>query len=116
RAARAWLPSRSGSEDPSLTGASGGRFQSRLRGAPAESLPVIASIPSPHTGTIELGPLVIHMYGLMLLVAIAACVTLTGYRYVSRGGDWDLVLRVAVWGVAAGIVGARLYHDLTSWN
>ena len=33
-----------------------------------------------------------------------------------RGGDWDLVLRVAVWGVAAGIVGARLYHDLTSWN
>ena len=27
-----------------------------------------------------------------------------------RGGDWDLVLRVAVWGVAAGIVGARAYH------
>jgi len=23
---------------------------------------------------------------------------------------------VAVWGVAAGIVGARLYHDVTSWN
>jgi prolipoprotein diacylglyceryl transferase len=56
------------------------------------------------------------MYGLMLLVAIAACVALTGVRYVRRGGDWDLVLRVAVWGVAAGIVGARLYHDVTSWN
>jgi prolipoprotein diacylglyceryl transferase len=37
-------------------------------------------------------------------------------RYVKRGGDWDFVLRVAVWGVAGGIVGARLYHDLTSWN
>ena len=37
-------------------------------------------------------------------------------RWVSRGGDWDLIFRVAVWGVAAGIVGARLYHDLTSWN
>src|SRR6185503_14500353 len=24
--------------------------------------------------------------------------------------------KVAVWGVAAGIVGARLYHDVTSWN
>jgi prolipoprotein diacylglyceryl transferase len=35
---------------------------------------------------------------------------------VRRGGDWDLVLRVAVWGVAAGIVGARLYHDVTSWS
>jgi len=77
---------------------------------------VLASIPSPDNGTIDLGPLVLHMYGLMLLLAIAACVGLTGIRYVRRGGDWDLVLQVAVWGVAAGIVGARAYHDLTSWN
>ena len=80
-------------------------------------LPVIrASIPSPHTGTIDLGPLTIHMYGLMLLLAIAACIWLTGVRWTRRGGDWDLVLKVAVWGVAAGIVGARAYHDITSWN
>jgi len=79
--------------------------------------PVIrASIPSPHTGTIDLGPLTIHMYGLMLLLAIAACIWLTGVRWTRRGGDWDLVLKVAVWGVAAGIVGARAYHDITSWN
>jgi phosphatidylglycerol---prolipoprotein diacylglyceryl transferase len=76
----------------------------------------LASIPSPHTGTIDLGPVTIHMYGLMLLLAIAACIWLTGVRWVRRGGDWDLVLRVAVWGVAFGIVGARLYHDITSWN
>jgi len=62
---------------------------------------VIASIPSPHTGTIDIGPLVLHMYGLMLLVAIAGCVALTGVRWVNRGGDWDLIFRVAVWGVAA---------------
>jgi prolipoprotein diacylglyceryl transferase len=37
-------------------------------------------------------------------------------RWVRRGGDWDLVLKVAVWGVAAGIVGARAYHDITSWD
>ena len=79
--------------------------------------PVIrASIPSPHTGTIDLGPLTIHMYGLMLLLAIAACIWLTGVRWTRRGGDWDLVLKVAVWGVAAGIVGARAYHDITSWS
>ncbi len=77
---------------------------------------MVASIPSPHTGTIDVGPFVIHMYGLTLLLAIAACVALTGVRYVRRGGDWDFVLRVAVWGVAGGIVGARLYHDITSWN
>ena len=52
----------------------------------------------------------------MLLLAIAACIWLTGVRWVRMGGDWDLVLRAAVWGVAAGIVGARAYHDATSWN
>ena len=77
---------------------------------------LLAYIPSPHTGTIDVGPLKIHMYGLMLLLAIAGCVALTGYRWVRWGGDWDLVFRVAVWGVAAGIVGARLYHDITSWS
>jgi len=79
-------------------------------------LQLTASIPSPGSGVIDLGPLEIHMYGLMLLLAIAACVGLTGLRWTRRGGDWDLVLRVAVWGVAAGIVGARAYHVLTNWD
>ena len=79
-------------------------------------VPTVASIPSPSSGVIDLGPLHIHMYGLMLLVAIAACVWLTGVRWTRLGGDWDLVLRVAVWGVAFGIVGARVYHDITSWD
>jgi prolipoprotein diacylglyceryl transferase len=79
-------------------------------------VPLIAAIPSPHTGTVDLGPLTIHMYGLMLLLAIAACIALTGWRWTRLGGDWDLVLRVAVWGVAFGVVGARAYHDITSWD
>jgi prolipoprotein diacylglyceryl transferase len=77
---------------------------------------VIASIPSPPTGVYHVGPLTIHMYGLMLLLAIAACIWLTGRRWVSWGGDWDLVYRVAIWGVIFGIVGARIYHLITSWN
>jgi len=77
---------------------------------------VLAFIPSPSSGVVHVGPLTIHMYGLMLLLAIAACVWLTGKRWVARGGDWDLIFRCTVWGVAAGIVGARLYHDITSWN
>jgi prolipoprotein diacylglyceryl transferase len=77
---------------------------------------LLASIPSPHSGIVHLGPLTIHMYGLMLLIGIVACVWLTGVRWVRWGGDWDLIFRVAVWGVAFGIVGARIYHDITSWN
>jgi prolipoprotein diacylglyceryl transferase len=75
-----------------------------------------ASFPSPSSGTLEIGPLTIHMYGITLLVAILAAIGLTGYRWTRRGGDWDLVLRAAVWGVAAGIVGARLYHVITSYD
>jgi prolipoprotein diacylglyceryl transferase len=77
---------------------------------------VLASIPSPSRGEIDVGPISLHAYGLTLLLAIAAATALTGVRWTRRGGDWDLVLRVAVWGVAAGIVGARLYHVVTSWD
>jgi len=79
-------------------------------------VPLVASIPSPSTGTIDLGPLTIHLYGLTLLVAIAAATYITGRRWVRHGGDWDLIYRCAIWGVAAGIVGARLYHLITSWD
>ncbi len=77
---------------------------------------LLLSIPSPSSSTIEIGPLSIHFYGLTLLVAIAAAVGITGLRWTRRGGDWDLIFRVAVWGVAFGIIGARLYHVITSWN
>jgi len=77
---------------------------------------LLASIPSPGQSTVSLGPLTIHFYGLMLLASIAAAVWLLGVRYVRRGGNWDLVFQIAVWGVLAGVVGARLYHDVTSWN
>jgi prolipoprotein diacylglyceryl transferase len=77
---------------------------------------MLAFIPSPHAGTVSIGPLTLHMYGLTLLVAILACVWLTGKRWVALGGEWELVTRVAVWGVAFGVLGARLYHDITSWS
>ena len=77
---------------------------------------LVGSIPSPHRGTVALGPVTIHMYGLMLLAAIVAAVAITGRRWVARGGEMELVYRCAVWGVGAGIVGARLYHLATSWD
>ena len=71
----------------------------------------LAYIPSPHDGAVHVGGLVLHMYGLTLLVAISPAIWLTGRRWLAQGGDWDLVLRVAVWGVGFGVVGARAYHD-----
>jgi prolipoprotein diacylglyceryl transferase len=80
------------------------------------SAALLASIPSPSEGTFDLGPLTVHLYGLTLLVAILLCVWLTAYRWRRLGGDTDVVMRAAVWGVAAGVIGARAYHDLTSWS
>src|SRR6185295_4261084 len=81
---------------------------------------VLASIPSPTSGQFNLpGPLPsVHAYGLTLLVAIVAAILVMRKRYRGPDGqpDTDLVLRAAVWGVAAGIVGARLYHVVTSWD
>jgi prolipoprotein diacylglyceryl transferase len=74
------------------------------------------SIPSPSSGVVHVGPLVIHLYGLTLLVAILLCVWLTTVRWRRLGGDSDLVLRVALWGVGFGVIGARAYHDITSWD
>lgn len=77
---------------------------------------VLASIPSPPHGSFTIGPLTLHMYGVMLLLGIAGAVWLTGRRWVRWGGDWDLIYRIALWGVISGIVGARIYHDISSWN
>ena len=77
---------------------------------------LLASIPSPSSGDLEIGPVSLHAYGVMLLLGIVAATWLTGVRWVRRGGDWDLVYRVAMWGVLGGIVGARLYHVVTSWS
>lgn len=77
---------------------------------------LLGYIPSPSSGIIRLGPLTIHLYGVTLLVAILLCVWLTSVRWRAAGGDTDLVVQVAVWGVVFGVIGARAYHDVTSWN
>jgi prolipoprotein diacylglyceryl transferase len=82
---------------------------------------LLASIPSPSSGDIRLGPLTLHAYGLMLLLGILAAVALSVRRWTGSWRWWgspevDLVLRVGMWGVAGGIVGARLYHVATSWS
>jgi prolipoprotein diacylglyceryl transferase len=75
-----------------------------------------ASIPSPSSNGFHLGPLFFHFYGLCYVVGITAAILLTRRLWREKGGDPDLVYTVAVWGVPAGIIGGRLYHDVTSWN
>jgi prolipoprotein diacylglyceryl transferase len=77
---------------------------------------LLASIPSPSRNVVDLGPLTIRLYGIMLVVGILSAVVVSRWRWVTRGGDPDLLYRAAMWGVIWGIVGARAYHVITSWN
>jgi len=92
----------------------GPRPEGHLRPSAVE--PVSAFLPSPSSNGFQLGPLAVHFYGLCYVVAISAAVAITRKRWREGGGDPDLVYTVALWGVPAGIIGARLYHDITSWN
>jgi prolipoprotein diacylglyceryl transferase len=71
-------------------------------------------IPSPSINSFSIGPLVIHFYALMYLVGIAAAVIITRRRWRAVGGDPDLVGDVALWSVPAGIIGGRIYFDITT--
>jgi len=77
---------------------------------------MLASIPSPSNNGFSIGPLFVHFYGLMYVVGITAAILLSRKLWRDKGGDPDLVYTVAIWGVPAGILGGRLYHDVTSWN
>jgi prolipoprotein diacylglyceryl transferase len=73
-----------------------------------------AYLPSPSINSFSIGPLVIHFYALMYLVGIAAAVIITRRRWRAAGGDPELVGEIALWSVPAGIIGARMYFDITT--
>ncbi len=78
---------------------------------------LVASIPSPSTGTISIGPLNLRMYGLCIALGVIAAVWLLGRQLERRGyGNADDASAIGMWGVGAGIVGARLYHVVTDWS
>ncbi len=74
---------------------------------------VIASIPSPGSGVLHLGPLTLHAYGLCIAAGVLAAVWLSTRRWTATGGSADDVTTLALWGVPAGIIGARIYHVIT---
>ena len=73
-----------------------------------------AGIPSPSSAVWYLGPIPVRAYALCILTGVFVAVWWSDRRYRARGGRPDLVLDVAIVAVPAGIVGARLYHVVSS--
>ena len=71
-------------------------------------------IPSPPVSGFHVGPLFVHLYGLMYVVGITLAIVITRRRWRAMGGDPSLVGDVALWAVPAGIIGGRIYFDITT--
>jgi prolipoprotein diacylglyceryl transferase len=83
---------------------------------PASLGAFLASIPSPSTKQIEIGPLNLRAYGLMIALGVFAAVWLAQRRWAAQGRDPDDFVYVAMRAVPAGLIGARLYHVITDWQ
>lgn len=73
-----------------------------------------ASIPSPPQGVWWIGPIPLRAYGILIVTGMIVATWIARRRYIARGGEGDVVLDVALWAIPFGLVGARLYHVLTT--
>jgi prolipoprotein diacylglyceryl transferase len=84
----------------------------------------LAYIPSPTVSKIEIpgfslggltiGPIQIRFYALCILFGIILAVFVTEKRWKHMGGNFDQILDIALCAVPSGIIGARLYHVVTT--
>ena len=79
------------------------------------SATVLASLPSPPSRSIDIGPLELRAYGLAIAAGVLVAVAIAQRRWQRAGGDADDIPAVALWAVPAGVVGARAWHVLTDW-
>ena len=77
---------------------------------------VVGFLPSPSDGTLHLGPLPIHVYGLLLAVGVVIAAKLAESRWAHWGRDRHELAAIWVPVVISGVVGARLYHVVTDYQ
>ncbi|MBM7084088.1 prolipoprotein diacylglyceryl transferase [Micromonospora humidisoli] len=78
------------------------------------SMTPLAALPSPSTAVWQLGPVPLRAYALCIVVGIVVACLVTEHRLRQRGVAPGAVLDIAVWAVPTGIIGARIYHVVTS--
>jgi phosphatidylglycerol:prolipoprotein diacylglycerol transferase len=62
----------------------------------------------------EIGPIVVHWYGLLVIAGILAGGTVATFEAKRRGEDPEHVWNGLLWCIVFGLVGARLYHIVSS--
>lgn len=68
----------------------------------------------PISPTFNIGPLTIHLYGIIIVLGAVAAGVLTSTEAKRKGDDPEHVWNIVTWCLIAGILGARVYHVLSS--
>ncbi|MBW3605052.1 MAG: prolipoprotein diacylglyceryl transferase [Actinobacteria bacterium] len=74
---------------------------------------MLATIPAPPGQQIDIGPLSIHYYGVLIGIGALVAIALGRRRWAALGGDPDLVDRVGFVAVIAGLLGGRAGYVAT---
>ena len=77
---------------------------------------MLASIPSPSNPYLDLGPIHLRYYGLLIALGVVVATRIAAVRWTAKGHDPEEVMNVVVVTVIAGIIGARLYHVITDYQ
>jgi len=83
---------------------------------PGASIPIPGFIPSPSNGAISIGPISLHLYGLLLAVGVVVATLVAERRWRRWGHNPREISDIAVVVVICGVVGARLYHVATDYQ
>lgn len=75
---------------------------------------MLTYFPSPSQAVFHLGPIPLRMYAVCIILGVLVAVKVGERRAVARGFPPGTVADVATVAVPAGLVGARLYHVITS--
>lgn len=78
---------------------------------------MFASIPSPSWSSLSIGPIELRVYGFLIAVGVVLAVRRLGIGLERfKTGGSEAAASIGMWGVGAGLVGARLYHVVTEWD
>jgi len=72
-----------------------------------------AAIPSPSQNVLELGPLSIYFYGILIAAGVIVAIIVSKKRYERFGGSGELFESVAIWAIVIGFLGARAGYVFT---
>ena len=65
---------------------------------------------------LQLGPISIHWYGIIMATAILAAAWFGSAEARRRGENPEVGWSLLLWAIAGGVIGARIYHVIHQWH